>query len=108
MEVGHRLDVTGDVPGQPASEKLTLSPFRHRHIDIGDRPPESLGVLRRHVVLVLRRASRRLDAGVGQRAYYDGMGDAVLLELEVEIGVRETALGAVPSILRCLLIQSRD
>ena len=36
-EPGHRLDVTGDVPGQLASGKLTLAAFGHRHSDAGER-----------------------------------------------------------------------
>ena len=54
MELGHRLDVTGDVLGQPTSGKLTVPLFRHRHIDEGDCPPEGLGVFRRHGPHVLR------------------------------------------------------
>jgi hypothetical protein len=39
-----------------------------------------------------RVARSRLDAGVGQKSHDHDMGDAVLFELEVEIGVREAAL----------------
>src|SRR5262249_43058035 len=39
-----------------------------------------------------REARRRIDAGVSQQSHDDRVTDAMLLELQIEIGVGETAL----------------
>src|SRR5262249_55159479 len=45
------------------------------------------------VIAVLHReARRRIDAGVSQQSHDDRVTDAMLLELQIEIGVGETAL----------------